>query len=139
LKLPPAIQSPTLKRTTWTLPRRVHSRHRARPLPLTDAFPPILQERKAKGRRLPLSDRHLSQARLPPTPVKGNALTITKGVPKEYNSAAKIISLLEDFAVEHSVLTDVSDWLEEAWKRKVNTSILGYTDDRPSARSRFRP
>jgi hypothetical protein len=35
--------------------------------------------------------------------VKRSSLTTTKGVPKESNSAAKIIGLLEDFAGEHSV------------------------------------
>jgi hypothetical protein len=77
----------------------------------------------------------LASTSLPPMPVKGYSLAITKGVPKEYNSAAKIIALLEDFAGEHSVLADVSAWLEEAWKRKVNMSVLRYTDDRPSGQN----
>lgn len=51
--------------------------------------------------------------------IKGYSLATTKGVPKEYNSAVKIIGLLEDFAHEHSVLADVSAWLEVARKRRV--------------------
>jgi hypothetical protein len=77
----------------------------------------------------------LASTSLPPTPVKGYSLATTKAVPKEYNSAAKIIGLLEDFAADHSVLADVSGWLEEAWKRKVNTSVLRFTDDRPSGQN----
>jgi hypothetical protein len=95
-------------------------------------FAPYTPGRKAKGSLTPaIGTSPLASTSLPPTPVKGYSLATTKGVPKEYNSAAKIIGLLEDFAVEHSVLADVSAWLEEAWKRKVNTPVLRFPDDRP--------
>ena len=80
----------------------------------------------------------LASTSLPPMPVKGYSLATTKGVQKEYNSAAKIIKLLEDFADEHSVIADVSAWLEEAWKRKVSTSVLRFTDDRLSGQNPIR-
>ena len=99
-------------------------------------FSPYTPGRKSKGPSNPtVTTSPLASMPLPPTPVKGYSLATTKGVPKEYNSAAKIIGLLEDFAAEHSVLADVSAWLEEAWKRKVNTSVVRFTDDRPLAQN----
>ena len=121
-----ALQSPTLDRPTWTKPPEQTSIPELR-------FPPYAPGRKGKGPLTPaVGMSPLASTSLPPTPVKGDSLATTKGVPKEFNSAAKIIGLLEDFAGEHSILADVSAWLEEAYKRKVNTSILRYTDDRPS-------
>jgi hypothetical protein len=88
-------------------------------------FSPYSPGRKGKGSWTPaIGTSALAATSFPPTPVKGYSLATTKGVSKEYNSAAKIIGLLEDFAVDHSILSDVSAWLEEAWKRKVNTSVL---------------
>ena len=66
----------------------------------------------------------------PSTLVKGYSFATAETVAKEYNSAAKIIGLLEDFAMEHSVLEDISAWLEEAWKKKVNISVVLFTDER---------
>ena len=51
-----------------------------------------------------------------------------KGMPKEWNSAAKIAHLVEDalnaFMKENVPSGEVLDWLEETFKSAVNTSIL---------------
>ena len=99
-------------------------------------FSPYSPGRKGKGSLTPAIGTSPGAGKsAAPTPVKGYSLATTKGVPKEYNSTAKIIGLLEDSALEHSILADVSAWLEEAWKRKVNTSVLRFIDDRLSAQN----
>jgi hypothetical protein len=51
-----------------------------------------------------------------------------KGIPKEWNSAAKIVRLVEDaanaFTTENVPSSEVLDWLKETFKSPVNTSIL---------------
>jgi hypothetical protein len=49
-------------------------------------------------------------------------------MPKEWNSAAKIVQLVEDaliaFTKENVPSGEVLDWLKETFKSGVNTSIL---------------
>jgi len=51
-----------------------------------------------------------------------------KGMPKEWNSAAKIAQLVEDalnaFTKENVPSGEVLDWLKETFKSAVNISIL---------------
>jgi hypothetical protein len=51
-----------------------------------------------------------------------------KGIPKEWNSAAKITQLVEDavnaFMKQNVPSGEVLDWLKETFKYAVNTSIL---------------
>ena len=101
-------------------------------------FSPYTPGMKSKGSLTPATGASpLASTSLPSTPVKGYSLATIIGVTKEYDAAAKIIGLLEEFAEEHSVLADVSAWLEEAWKRKVDTSVLRYTNNRLWGQSPF--
>jgi len=72
--------------------------------------------------------RGISQPSQPPTPVKGLTADELKGMPKEWNSAAKIAQLVEDalnaFTKENVPSGEVLDWLKETFKSAVNTSIL---------------
>jgi hypothetical protein len=72
--------------------------------------------------------RGVSQTSQPPTPVKGLTAEELKGIPKEWNSAAKIAQLVEDaltaFTKETIPPAEVLDWLKESFKSAVNTSIL---------------
>jgi hypothetical protein len=73
--------------------------------------------------------RGISQPSQPPTPVKGLNADELRGMPKEWNSAAKITQLVEAgvnaFKDKENVLSgEVLDWLKETFKSAVNTSIL---------------
>jgi hypothetical protein len=62
-----------------------------------------------------------------PTPANGLTADELKGMPKEWNSAAKIAHLVEDalnaFTKENVPSGEVLDWLKETFKSTVNTSI----------------
>jgi hypothetical protein len=47
-----------------------------------------------------------------------------RGIPKEWNSAAKIAQLVEDALKQNVSSGEVVDWLKETFKSAVNTSIL---------------
>ena len=72
--------------------------------------------------------RGISQPSQPLTPVKGLTADELRGMPKEWNSAAKIAQLVEDalnaFTKENVPSGQVLDWLKETFKSEVNTSIL---------------
>ena len=76
--------------------------------------------------------RGISQPSQPPTPVKGLTADelkgMPKGMPKEWNSTAKIAQLVEDalnaFTKENVPSGEALDWLKETFKSAVNTSIL---------------
>jgi hypothetical protein len=73
--------------------------------------------------------RGISQPSQPPIPVKGLTADELRGMPKEWNSAAKITQLVEAgvnaFKNKENVLSgEVLDWLKETFKSAVNTSIL---------------
>ena len=68
--------------------------------------------------------RGISQPSQPPTPVKGLTADELRGIPKEWNSAAKIAQLVEDALKQNVSSGEVVDWLKETFKSAVNTSIL---------------
>ena len=68
--------------------------------------------------------RGISKPSQPPTPVKGLTADELKGIPKEWNSAAKIVQLLEDASNENLPSDEILDWLKERFKSTVKTSIL---------------
>jgi len=67
----------------------------------------------------------ISQHSQPPTPVKGLTAEELKGMPKEWNSAAKLVEdALNAFTKENVPSGEVLDWLKETFKSAVNTSVL---------------